>query len=90
MTPGVGAVADLITDRPTTRILKRCNVVGCIQQPQLEKKNSQMPRLISDAHEWINEIPNVPNKWFPPDLSRVRSGVRSRPIVASSGEDKRS
>ena len=26
-----------------------------------KKKNSQMPRhLISDAHEWINEIPSVP------------------------------
>jgi len=25
------------------------------------KKKSQMPRhLISDAHEWINEIPTVP------------------------------
>jgi hypothetical protein len=27
--------------------------------------NSQMPRhLISDAHEWINEIPTVPTYWW--------------------------
>ena len=37
--------------------------------------NSQMPRhLISDAHEWINEIPTVPIYY----LAKSQSGERAR------------
>ncbi|KAK2575432.1 hypothetical protein KPH14_000889 [Odynerus spinipes] len=37
-------------------------------------KNSQMPRhLISDAHEWINEIPSVPIYFLAKPLPRERA-----------------
>ena len=39
-----------------------------------KKKNSQMPRhLISDAHEWINEIPTVPTYY----LANPQAGERA-------------
>jgi len=37
-------------------------------------RNSQMPRhLISDAHEWINEIPTVPIYYLAKPLPRERA-----------------
>ena len=46
-----------------TLFLRRCLGVslGCGLGTNDNAQNSQMPRhLISDAHEWINEIPPVP------------------------------
>ena len=46
---------------PTLGNLSWKHAAGVFSQSILRKKNSQMPRhLISDAHEWINEIPTVP------------------------------
>ena len=44
-----------------------------------EKKNSQMPRhLISDAHEWINEIPTVPIYYLANPQPRERAWNNQR------------
>ena len=40
---------------------------------------SQMPRhLISDAHEWINEIPTVPNYYLAKPQPRERAWISQR------------
>ena len=47
-----------------------------------EKKNSQMPRhLISDAHEWINEIPTVPI------YGHVNQQARERTCTYAAGKE---
>ena len=53
---------------------------GCAQEPRdrleipQEDPDSQMPRhLISDAHEWINEIPAVPIYYLAKPQPRERA-----------------
>ena len=45
----------------------------------VSEKNSQMPRhLISDAHEWINEIPTVPIYYLAKPQPRERAWDNQR------------
>ena len=50
-----------------------------------KKKNSQMPRhLISDVHEWIDEIPSVPIS-----LTLLARVTKYRPDVSPAGRTRR-
>ncbi|KAL0098316.1 hypothetical protein PUN28_020289 [Cardiocondyla obscurior] len=50
------------------------NIMSLYTSVNMIGKNSQMPRhLISDAHEWINEIPTVPIYYLAKPLPRERA-----------------
>ena len=51
----------------------------CNKGDYAKKKNSQMPcHLISDAYEWINEIPTVPIYYLAKPQPRERAWNRQR------------